>query len=90
MTIDPPWNPTVENLEAALSGRSLDEVPEASPAPPQSWPDLLRLLADVLQEGIPLLEGGKKANVFALLLVFAKLQAAWAAFKSLRNPPPAA
>lgn len=60
------------------------EAPSPSPA---SWPDLLRLLAEILQDGIPLLEKGGKANVFQLLMLFAKVQAAWAAFKALRNPP---
>lgn len=73
---------TIEEVEEQLyPGRA-----EATVAPPESWPALLRLAADILQDALPLLEGGKKADVFQLLMTFAKLQVAWRAFKSLRKP----
>lgn len=57
---------------------------------PSSWPDLLHLLADILADGIPMLEKGGKANVLQVLLLYAKIQAAWQSFKALRKPAPTA
>lgn len=82
---------TVDDLERSRPRQAAVRAEATTPSRISSWPALLRLIADILEEGIPLLEKGGKANVFQLLMLFGRVQTAWAAFKELRKPasPPA-
>jgi len=77
---------TVGDLERARPKQTAARAEASAPSRVSSWPDLLRLVADLIEEGVPLLEKGGKANVFALLMLFAKVQAAWQGYRDLRKP----